>query len=705
VSDSWRLYCSVQLCRNIDWLTVESPIHQFNDQLLPLFINFERITGPSMNVVSSLLNAGTGFALTPSAKRGVELSNAIGLILFTLSLFTGLSYFVWYSWNVVTFAIPLLGIAALLTVFLNSIGQINLSRAWISIGPPLLVTSLSIYSKQVYYDHQQELDYFTFRIVVLGSCVIPWIIFSLEEKAPLFVCAGIGISILLAHDPLHYVFGVPYQQDKLKVLNYYFTNVVVFITYWIVIGSLLFLKWVSEQNEDRNIDLINELNKANKALLERSAEIEAQSVEIQEQTDILYANQNQLIEANHLIEEQRKLLFNKNQSLESELIEKNTHLTEANTELIKHNNELRQFSYTVSHNLRGPVASLLGLLELLNPKQLQDNDRLIVDHIKTSTKNLDQIIKDLNKIIDIRHEIFKIRQKIDLESELEEIATMMKRELELNNVVLNKDVLTCRYIYSIKPMVNSIIYNLMSNAVKYRSSERQPVIDVSAKEDDRFYIIEVRDNGLGIDIKQNQESLFRLYKRFHFHTDGKGLGLYLVKLQCESLGGSIEVESEINRYSKFTVRLQKPVNIDRQLLYEAEHAEIFFDAKVNATGVIWKRNVTSEQYRIVFKKCLEFVHSYNTPNYISDMSNQGPITHEDQRWMFEDILPHAIENGLKKIAAVRPDITNPVVIDYLNGINENVKRLGAEQRFFTSIDDAFEWIRSENENATIQVRQ
>jgi signal transduction histidine kinase len=658
-----------------------------------------------MNVVSSLLNAGTGFALTPSAKRGVELSNAIGLILFTLSLFTGLSYFVWYSWNVVTFAIPLLGIAALLTVFLNSIGQINLSRAWISIGPPLLVTSLSIYSKQVYYDHQQELDYFTFRIVVLGSCVIPWIIFSLEEKAPLFVCAGIGISILLAHDPLHYVFGVPYQQDKLKVLNYYFTNVVVFITYWIVIGSLLFLKWVSEQNEDRNIDLINELNKANKALLERSAEIEAQSVEIQEQTDILYANQNQLIEANHLIEEQRKLLFNKNQSLESELIEKNTHLTEANTELIKHNNELRQFSYTVSHNLRGPVASLLGLLELLNPKQLQDNDRLIVDHIKTSTKNLDQIIKDLNKIIDIRHEIFKIRQKIDLESELEEIATMMKRELELNNVVLNKDVLTCRYIYSIKPMVNSIIYNLMSNAVKYRSSERQPVIDVSAKEDDRFYIIEVRDNGLGIDIKQNQESLFRLYKRFHFHTDGKGLGLYLVKLQCESLGGSIEVESEINRYSKFTVRLQKPVNIDRQLLYEAEHAEIFFDAKVNATGVIWKRNVTSEQYRIVFKKCLEFVHSYNTPNYISDMSNQGPITHEDQRWMFEDILPHAIENGLKKIAAVRPDITNPVVIDYLNGINENVKRLGAEQRFFTSIDDAFEWIRSENENATIQVRQ
>jgi signal transduction histidine kinase len=658
-----------------------------------------------MNVVSSLLNAGTGFAVTPSAKRGVKLSNAIGLILFSLSLFTGLCYFVWYSWNVVTFAIPLLGIASLFTVFLNTIGRINLSRAWISIGPPLLVTSLSIYSKQIYYDHQQELDYFTFRIVVLGSCVIPWIVFSLKEKGPLIICAGIGIIILLAHDPLHYLFGVPYQQDKLKVLNYYFTNVVIFITYWILTGSLLFLKQVSEQNEDRNIELINELNKANKALHERSSEIEAQSAEIQAQSDILYSNQNQLIEANHLIEEQRKLLFNKNQSLESELIEKNTHLTEANTELIKHNNELRQFSYTVSHNLRGPVASLLGLLDLLNPKQLLDNDQLIVDHIKTSTRKLDQIIKDLNKIIDIRHDIFKIRQKIDLEGELEEIVMVMKREFELNNVTLNKDLVGCRQLYSIKPMVNSIIYNLISNAVKYRSSDRQPVIDVMAREDDRYYILEVRDNGLGIDIKQNQESLFRLYKRFHFHTDGKGLGLYLVKLQCESLGGSIEVESEINRYTKFTVRLQKPVNIDRQLLYEEDHAEIFFDANINATGVIWKRQVTTEQYRVVFRKCLEFVHSYNTPNYISDISNQGPIALEDQRWMFEEILPHAIENGLKKIAVVQPDLTNPIVIDYLDGLNDNVKRLGAEQRFFTSLDRAFEWIRSENENATIQVRQ
>src|SRR4029450_11619961 len=138
-----------------------------------------------------------------------------------------------------------------------------------------------------------------------------------------------------------------------------------------------------------------------------------QTAEILAQSDILYSNQNQLIEANRLIEEQRKLLFNKNQSLESELIEKNNHLTEANSELIKHNNELRQFSYTVSHNLRGPVASLLGLINLLDQQRIHDLDKDVFNHLITATKQLDQIIKDLSKIIDIRHDIFRIRQRID----------------------------------------------------------------------------------------------------------------------------------------------------------------------------------------------------------------------------------------------------------------------------------------------------
>ncbi len=593
-----------------------------------------------------------------------------------------------------------------MVLLLNKTGMINVSRIWLSVGPAILITSLSLHSKITYYDQQQELDYFTFRIVILGSCVIPWVIFSLKEKAVLISSSIIGLGILMAHDPLHYAFGVPYQQDKLKVFSYYFTNIIMFITYAIIVGSLGFLKRISEKNEFKNTELIDDLALANKILIERNSEIEAQSAEILAQSDILHQNQDQLIEANRLIDEQRRLLFSKNQSLESELIDKNVNLTETNTELIKHNNELRQFSYTVSHNLRGPVASMLGLISLVDRERIHESDQEVFQHLVTSTNQLDQIIKDLSKIIDIRHDIFKIRQRIDLDSEINDIARILRKELDVHQIKLIKNLDASPQIYSIKPMVNSILYNLISNSIKYRSNDRQPSITINSHENDDHYFLQVEDNGLGIDLRQNKESIFKLYKRFHFHTEGKGLGLFLVKLQCESLGGVIDVESEINRFTRFTVKLRKPVDIERQILYEEAHAEIFYDAKVNATGVIWKTTVTSEQYRSVFKKCLEFVKSYNTPNYICDLTLQGPVSSTDQRWMFEEILPHAIRSGLKRVAAITKDIEDdPLIIEYHSGISVNVLRFGAVQRYFHCRPDAFEWLQQENERATVQLHQ
>lgn len=654
-----------------------------------------------MQLLHSLVNSGIAFATTTSGKRGVKLSNSIALMLFGISLVVCSTYYGWFGWNMLTLLIPVIGLSALIVPVLNAMGLINVSRIWLSIGPMVLITFLSIYSKSIYYAQQQELDYFTFRMVMLGSCVMPWVVFSLKERTALVVTSALGIAIILAHDPLHWAFGVPYPQGKLKVMNYYYTNIIVFITFAIITASLGFLRFMSEKNEEKNIELIEDLALTNKILLERNAEVEAQTAEILAQSDVLHESQNQLIEANRLINEQRKQLFSRNQSLESELIEKNLSLTDMNDELIKHNNELRQFSYTVSHNLRGPVASLLGLIGLIEVDTIPDKDKEVFEHFKTATHQLDQIIKDISKIIDIRHDIFKIRQKIDLDAEIVETMQLLRREIESHDIriVRNLEAIPC--IYSIKPMVNSIIYNLISNAIKYRSSERPPVITISSGEDDQFYILEVEDNGLGIDLNQNRESLFKLYKRFHYHTEGKGLGLFLVKLQCESLGGGIEVESEINRYTRFVVKLKKPVNIDRQVLLNEPYAEIFYDANINATGVIWKTEVTSEQYRSVFRKCLEFVKYYNTPNYISDISKQGPVPAADQRWMFAEILPPAVRSGLKRIAAVRGDLFHPLIGQYYSGINETVLKLGAEQRYFATRQDAFDWLHQENQRTVV----
>jgi signal transduction histidine kinase len=655
-----------------------------------------------MSLWSDITNTGLNFARTPAERRGILLTNIISTILVGLQILLFVLYYYWYGWSVITGAMLFFISLYIFPIYLNRKGYTVLSRGWLSILMPVIITSLSIYSKILYYERQEELDYFTFRFVILAGSVFPPMLFSIREKRYLITFLAFDFLTLIAYDPLHFIFGVPYQKESMTISHYYFTNVVVVITFSLTAGAIWFMKWISDTFEEKNQLLISDLNKSNDQLVEKNAEIEAQNQEIIAQSDNLNYNQQKLTDAYNIIEEQRSLLLRQNKNLSTELIKKNQDLTETNTELIKHNNELRQFSYTVSHNLRGPVASLLGLISLLREEQMTPHDREISIHLRTSAQRLDTIINDLGKIIDIRHDIFQIRQKVNLSREIDEIIQVLRKDIDQFDVKLETNLSTTDELYSVQPMVHSILYNLISNAIKYRSPERRPAIDISFRENPQHYILEITDNGLGIDLERHKEDLFKLYKRFHFHTEGKGLGLYLVKLQTEALGGSVHVDTEINRYTRFTVYLRKPGNITRQVLYKEEHAEIFFDAQINSTGIVWKGPVTSEQYRTVFQKCLDFVKVYNTPSYIADLSNQGSISREDQQWMFDKILPEASHNGLSRIAAIRPDAAEPLVKEYLIGINKTLSSLGVLQEYFLSMEEAVNWIQNENEKAAIR---
>lgn len=648
----------------------------------------------------SIIHCGTVFSKSSAEKRGIILSNAIGLIIFVTSLVLFFMYYLWYGWNFITFSIPVIGLSCLSVIPLNYKGYNDSARIWISLAIPIIITFLSVYSKIIYYDQQEELDYFTFRIVILGSCIIPWVLFSLAEKKYLITCSLLGLLLLMSHDPLHNAFGVPYPQDKLKLLNYYFTNVVIFVIYWALMAHIIFLKWLSERTENKNVELIKELNQANETLLLKNSEIQQQSAEILEQSEILQTNQDKLWDANQVIEEQRRKLLQKNEMLQSELIEANKILTETNSELIKHNNELRQFSFSVSHNLRGPVASLLGLVALIDPKTILDENVEIFKHIQSSAERLDYIIKDLIKIIDIRQDIFQIRQKIPLDQEFKSIHDILENEIYSHHVEFRTDFSRCDEIYSVKPMIHSILYNLISNSIKYRTLDQPPIIEISSQEDNDQFILTVKDNGLGIDLNTHKDNIFKLYRRFHQHIEGRGLGLYLVKLQCEALGGTVHVESELNKFTKFTLHLPKPENLQMQLLLDEPYAKIIFNATLNSTGVTWNGPITSAQYRNVFSKALEFLSAYNTPNWVSDISGQGHIEKEDQRWMLTTILPEAAKNGLKRIASVHPDIPDHKVKAYLEEIEMNIRKFGIRYKTFRSSQESVEWIQEENKRAT-----
>ena len=656
------------------------------------------------NFIRLLVHAGIEEGHSTSKKRGILLSNQINLILLTLGLLLSVVYWITYPPNVVRYLIPSIGVIGLTFIGLNGLRLTIISRIGTSLFLPLATMALSIYSKGLYYDQQLDLDYFSFRFIILGSSILPAILFSTREKTLLISCLLFNFVVLMLHDTWHELFQVGYAGNGMAKTTYDFANVVVAITYFILLGSLLFLKINLERADRKNTRLLEEVEQRNQDLQSKNDEIEAQHQEMWAQSEKINQNQTELLNAYALIEKQKELLSHQNRNLESELLIKNKDLSETNTELIKYNHELRQFSYTISHNLRGPVASLLGLVSLLDRSTLTEENLKITDYISTSTERLDAIIQDLNKIIDIRNDIFQIRQKVTLAEEMEQIKKVLHLDTEATFISLAIHLSACEQIYSVRPMVHSILYNLISNAIKYRAPERLCEIRVRTEQTKTHYILQVEDNGLGIDMASHQENLFKLYKRFHHHTEGKGIGLYLVKLQCEALGGHIEVESELNKYTRFTVHLRKPENIERQILFDKPYARIFFDASVNATGIIWQGPLTSEQYRTVFIKSLEFVKAYNTPNYIADISQQGSITAEDQQWMFTSIIPDAAQFGLRRIASIKPDAHTPTIKNYLNGINQSLATYGVHYEMFETMDEATYWMRAENEQELLVKR-
>lgn len=227
-------------------------------------------------------------------------------------------------------------------------------------------------------------------------------------------------------------------------------------------------------------------------------------------------------------------------------------------ELTQNNKDLRQFSYITSHNLRAPLSNLIGLLNLTDDLNIQDEElRLIIDGFSKSTKLLNETVLDLGKVVIIRDNPSIGKTDVNIFESIANILNQINILIEQNNPDLHINVDKNATIYSHKAYLESIILNLLTNSIKYRSLERNAIISIELldKKDSMELIFE--DNGIGIDLSKYKDKLFGLYQRFHNYPDSKGLGLYLVKSQIESMGGSIEIESEVDKGTRFRINFKK----------------------------------------------------------------------------------------------------------------------------------------------------
>ncbi|HEY3430820.1 MAG TPA: ATP-binding protein, partial [Cyclobacteriaceae bacterium] len=593
--------------------------------------------------------------LSPNLRRSVKITNRISAIFAILTISLMLITIAQFGISISTIPTILTAVVYVSVIVLNRFEFFNFSRILLCAYSPIAIFYISYMLKTE--PNHTDILYYDGRILLLIFGTLPCLVFHTSEKFKLYGLLTLCFLCLALFDPVHELLGQGYYQKGFTGKSYYYINAVSIVAFIAISAAALTLKTITERAQQQKDQANDELQQKNKELQSAISEIETQNEEMLAQAEELRTNQEQIESANTIIQSQAAKLEAHNEQLETLVREKSQELVKANEELIRHNSELRQFSYTVSHNLRAPVARLLGLTNLLNASKedFSDEAKQIIAHIHESSQEFDVIIRDLNKIIDIRNELYRIKEKVTLKDELDQVMKLIRNQIT-SDMKFHTDFEPAPFLYTVRPVLNSIFYNLLTNAVKYRSPQRPLEVHLRSKMKSGFIEIQIQDNGLGINLEAFKNDVFGLYKRFHTHTDGRGLGLYMVKSQIESLGGKIELDSALNVGTTFSVYFKIPESVEGQVCFESDYGTIYYNARTNTAGMVWRQQPTSEEYRTLFKKCYEIVRLYNTPYWLSDLRKQGTIPPEDQKWMSENILVDAIQNGLKRIAG----IYNPV---------------------------------------------
>jgi PAS domain S-box-containing protein len=256
----------------------------------------------------------------------------------------------------------------------------------------------------------------------------------------------------------------------------------------------------------------------------------------------IYNTENEL---SHWISIQRDVSEEKKQEKEKEQLIR---------ELTQNNKDLKQFSYITSHNLRAPLSNLTGLLNLIEDIPIENQElKEILNGFSKSTHLLNDTINDLVKVIIIKDNPSIQKEAVPLKEIFENVFSQLSFQIELYKPIIKLNFEKVSVLNTNKAYFESILINLLTNSLKYKSENKKLKITISAnKTDDTVYLI-FKDNGIGIDLERNRDKVFGLYQRFHNYPDSKGLGLYLVKSQVETMGGTITIESEVNKGTTFTL--------------------------------------------------------------------------------------------------------------------------------------------------------
>lgn len=225
-------------------------------------------------------------------------------------------------------------------------------------------------------------------------------------------------------------------------------------------------------------------------------------------------------------------------------------------DLVQRNKDLEQFAYIVSHNLRAPVANLLGITSVMNNNGLSIDEKIkLCTGMSISVQKLDTIINDLNFVLQTKRDISEKKERIKFTELLMDIRDNIIDLIIEEAAEIKNDFSQINQVHTLKSYLYSIFYNLITNSIKYRRPDIPPVIEIKSQRVANRVLLFFKDNGMGIDLETQGNYVFGLYKRFHLHKEGKGMGLFMVKSQVEALKGRITVKSKVGEGTEFHIEL------------------------------------------------------------------------------------------------------------------------------------------------------
>ncbi len=233
------------------------------------------------------------------------------------------------------------------------------------------------------------------------------------------------------------------------------------------------------------------------------------------------------------------------------ILEKELRLS--NEKVNEQNKRLLNFSNIVSHNLKSYASNLDSLLHLYSVADSAEEKDKIFGFIKKISQRFSSSVNHLNEITKSQNLAKVSPERINLYDYLERLKETLLIQIESAHATVINNVDKELEIFANPAYTESILMNLLTNAIKYRKPDRSPVIELSCNREGTKAIFKIRDNGRGINLEKYGAELFGMYKTFHGNSDAEGIGLFITKYQIEIMGGQIEVESKENIGTTFTV--------------------------------------------------------------------------------------------------------------------------------------------------------